>query len=460
MSLPIDAVLDGSPYAGYAYSYPHKSSYRPLDPPVTLHDAWRHQDRQALYLYLHLPFCEMRCGFCNLFTAAKPRGGPGGDVVSAYLDALERHARQARPAIAPASFARLAIGGGTPTYLQPDQLDRLCDIAESVLGGEIAAIPTSVETSPETGTAERLAVLRARGVDRVSIGVQSFVDDEVRAIGRAQRASQVAATLERIQGLGFATLNIDLMYGLPGQTRATWLASIDRALEFQPGELFLYPLYVRPLTGMGRRSEHTGLDSAARDPAWDQERLELYRAGRDHLLARGFDQISMRLFRASCLGEAARQAPVYRCQEDGMLGLGAGARSYTDRLHYSSDYAVSARGVRGIIAEYASRGDAEFAAIDYGVRLDDEERRRRHVILSILHRDGLDLPAYRQRFASDALDDMPELTALERAGLARRSPDRADTMILTGPGIERSDVIGPWLRSSRVRQLSEGFELR
>ena len=480
----LQAMLDGSPYAGYAYSYPHKSSYRPLVPPVPLDQAWAGEDRGNLFLYLHLPFCEMRCGFCNLFTVAKPRGGPDGDLVTAYLDALERHARQVRQAIAPASFARMAIGGGTPTYLPPDSLHRLFDIAGSLLDG---SPPTSVETSPETGTSERLAVLRDRGVTRVSIGVQSFVDDEVRAVGRAQRASQVAETLERIQDMGFATLNIDLMYGLPGQTRATWLASIDRALEFAPGELFLYPLYVRPLTGMGRRSQHTGLDSQVRDPAWDAERLALYRAGRDHLLERGFRQVSMRLFRAAgpdrgggAPGDDFREtgeAPAYRCQEDGMVGLGAGARSYTDRLHYSSDYAVSARGVRGIIADYCDRSEDGFRTIDHGVQLDDEDRRRRHVILSILHRDGLDLAGYRQRFGRDAVDDMPELGALEKAGLARRvereesdacdAPGaraepaaRGQVLILTGPGIELSDAIGPWLRSARVRQLSVGFELR
>src|SRR5829696_9119035 len=87
--------LPASPYVSYTYSYPHKTAYRPLTPPRELHDVWADERKNALFLYVHVPFCEMRCGFCNLFTTANPKS----DLALAYLDALERQARRVRAAL-------------------------------------------------------------------------------------------------------------------------------------------------------------------------------------------------------------------------------------------------------------------------------------------------------------------------------------------------------------------------
>src|SRR6185369_12116493 len=149
-------------------------------------------------------------------------------------------------------------------------------------------IPASCETSPLTADEARLRVLRERGIDRVSIGVQSFVEAEVGAIGRSQRTSVVEQALERIRKFDFPVLNLDLMYGLPGQTVASWLASLQSALRFEPEELYLYPLYVRPLTGMSRHPKE-----------WDDIRLACYRKARSLLLHSGYEQVSMRMFRSN-----------------------------------------------------------------------------------------------------------------------------------------------------------------
>jgi oxygen-independent coproporphyrinogen III oxidase len=432
-------LMEGTPYASYLYSYPHKTAYRPLDPPVSLRDAWAGERRDALFLYLHIPFCEMRCGFCNLFTAARPKE----DFVAAYMAALGRQVRATRQALGPTSFARLAIGGGTPTLLDVKGLSALFELADS-LGARAAELPCSVETSPETLDRDKVRLLAERGVDRVSIGVQSFFEDEVASVNRPQSTRDVEVALDLLRSAHFPTLNIDLMYGLGGQTRERWLASLTRALTWKAEEIYLYPLYVRPLTGLGRSSKR-----------WDDDRLDLYRAGRDFLLERGYQQVSMRMFRRA---DAPRtEGPVYCCQQDGMLGLGCGARSYTDGLHYSSAYAVRARGVKEILAAWVERDEAAFSQIDYGIRLDEGERRRRHAILSVLSDEGLSFDGYRARFGADALDDLPQLGELEAAGAARRD---GDLLRLTAAGFERSDAIGPWLVSPHVRGLMEDFELR
>lgn len=435
-----------SPYAGYVYAYPHKTAYRELAPAPSLRDVWRGQDVSSLFLYLHIPFCEMRCGFCNLFT----RTGAPAELVGRYLGALERQARAVREALPDARFAVGAIGGGTPTYLEPRELERLFAVAREVMGADFTAVPLSVETSPATATPERLAVLAAHGTTRVSIGVQSFDDAEARAAGRPQRRADVEAALGAIRDTAIPVLNIDLIYGIDGQTEASWLASIDAALAWRPEEIYLYPLYVRPLTGLGRR--------AVTRADWDAERLALYRAGRDHLLSAGYAQVSMRMFRRA---DAPPDADTgYRCQRDGMVGLGCGARSYTSELHYSFDYAVGISEVRGIIDTYVTLDQEAFSRAYFGYELDTAERRRRHLLTSLLQADGLDAADYRTRFGTDAATDFAaELAPLADAGLVAIGSAVPDIR-LTDEGVAWSDAIGPALFSADAAARMDGYRPR
>ncbi len=440
----LETHLAGSPYQSYTYAYPHKLAYRALPTPRPLREVWAEEDRSALFLYIHIPFCEMRCGFCNLFTTVKP----GDDQVSAYMEALGRQARVVREALgAGARFARFAVGGGTPSYLSAAQLRWMLDLVEGELGADLHAIPCSFEVSPETIDEEKLALLRSRGIDRVSMGVQSFIPEEVEAIYRRQDVARVEQVLGWMNAEGFPTVNVDLMYGLPGQTAATWAASLDAALRFTPAEVYLYPLYVRPLTRMGLS-----------DAEWDDQRLGLYRQGRDHLLAAGYRQVSMRMFRRIAAGEV--EGPVYRCQEDGMVGLGCGARSYTRDLHYSSAYAVGPMKVKEIIHNYIATPDARFAEASWGFALDAQEQRRRYAILSLLSDEGLSLAQWADRFGGeDARGVLPELGALVAAELAAWDADGARVR-LTPRGVERSDALGPWLYSAAVQARIQEAEVR
>ena len=141
----------------------------------------------------------MRCAFCNLFTEAKP----AADRTVEYLAALSRHVEQVQAALGDAAFARFAIGGGTPTMLDETGLAALFDLTARLLGRSAHQLPTSVETSPETAAHGKLALLRERGVTRISIGVQSFVETETAAVGRPQRTADVHAALERIRRQNF-----------------------------------------------------------------------------------------------------------------------------------------------------------------------------------------------------------------------------------------------------------------
>jgi len=435
-----------APYQQYVYAYPHKSSYRRLQPRPLLSELWDGEPQHALSLYLHVPFCEIRCGFCNLFT----RIGAPHELSTRYLDAMDRQAHAMRAALAPAaSFATAAIGGGTPTFLTPEELNRLCDIAENTMGANLKAIPLSVEASPATATTERLEVLAARGATRLSLGVQTFDAAEGRAVVRPQRRSDVEAALQRIRDAAIPVLNIDLIYGIDGQTRSSWLASLQAALAWRPEEMYLYPLYVRPLTSLARRGTQP-------DPEWDLQRLSLYRTGRERLLEAGYVQHSMRMFRRADAPELGPND--YACQSDGMVGLGCGARSYTRHLHYSFDYAVDAHHVRAIIDDYVSRGEEDFRRADYGREMSDDEARRRHLLQSVLQVEGMPVADYRTRFgASPQTHFSDALSRWRRCGWLRDDDSRLQ---LSAEGLAYSDALGPELFSPDVRAAMTEYERR
>jgi coproporphyrinogen III oxidase-like Fe-S oxidoreductase len=435
----LDDALAATRYQSYVYAYPHKTAYRRIEPGVPLGPLWAGERRDSLFLYLHVPFCEQRCGFCNLFT----RPVPPEELIGAYLRTLDRQATVVRRALDEGGafeFARAAIGGGTPTLLTAAQLEDVFGMIRRV--GATAGIPMSVETSPETALPDRLAVVVGGGADRISIGVQSFLESECRAVNRPQNPGEVHRALGAIRDANPATLNIDLMYGLPGQTAETWRTTMMSALEYKPEEVYLYPLYVRPLTTLGRKGAE----------AVDQTRVDLYEEGRAMLLEAGYRQVSLRMFRRGAMATG----PVYCCQDDGMVGLGCGARSYTRGLHYSTEWAVGARGVRDIIDRWVQRDEADFATADYGFVLDEGEQRRRWLILSLLSDDGLDLAAYRAKFGAGADAHFPELADLAPRGFAEQ---RGDVLVLTHTGLARADAIGPWLYSPDVRTRMAEYEL-
>lgn len=382
----------------------------------------------------------MRCGFCNLFTSVDHRPGR----YNAYLDALERQMGEVVDEIGSAHYTRLAIGGGTPTILSVEELDRLFDMISNYFGINPAYTAASIESSPATVTKEKLQLLRDRGVQRISIGVQSFDEEDARSIGRPIDRNVLLSALAQIREMDFPSFNIDLIYGGEKQTPDRWAECLNEAMAFSPNEIYLYPLYVRPLTTLGKL-----------DRSWDDQRLAAYRFGRDALQDKGFNQVSMRMFQKP--GSQTEQAPSYCCQQDSMLGLGCGARSYTEHLHYATEYAVGQPGVKAIIDAYLDRPKGAFRYADYGIALDNNERARRDLILSLLQLAGLDRDRFQQRFGLDALTIFPQLAELETIEMM----EATDQLLkLTAKGIERSDAIGPWLYSPACLSRMEQFTWR
>jgi len=435
MTSSYSSTDDHSELSSYAYSYPHKSSYGTLSPPVRIADAWRNEDASQLSLYVHLPFCEMRCGFCNLFTQSQPSGG----IVEEYLKTLHRQIHVLQREVPQARFQQFAMGGGTPTLLSASQLSALLQTISETYQVSLSQLPTSVETSPATATADRLKVLHDFGVQRISIGVQSFHAADSQLFGRPQQVSDVHAAIDRIRNEGLPVLNIDLIYGDALQTADSWRSSLNAALSYQPEELYLYPLYIRPETGLAKANRSVF-----------SHRSDLYRLARDRLCEMGYEQTSLRGFRRP----GVTAPSTYSCQRDGMIGLGCGARSYTQNLHYGTHFATTQAGVKAILGEWTSQTDTDLTWATHGFSLNEEERIRRYVIMSLLQVKGLSTSELQQRFPNMTVDLHAEWAILKERGWLNHDHDR---YLLTEAGIENSDRVGVILYSPLVRENLRSF---
>ncbi len=187
---------------------------------------------EPLGIYVHVPFCASTCDFCAFYQVQ-----PTAEMVRAYLAGIERECELVsweRP------VTTVFWGGGTPGMLAPKDLARLAAIVRARCGG--APEEWSVELAPGSVTAERLAVLKDAGVTRVSMGVQSFQPALLDALGRNHSREQVLRAYKRVRAAEFKSVNLDLMFALPGQTEAEWLADVQAAVALAPDHLSTYCL--------------------------------------------------------------------------------------------------------------------------------------------------------------------------------------------------------------------------
>ena len=193
----------------------------------------------ASHLYVHLPFCAHRCGYCDFVTVTRRDGAAGGEH-GAYVDALLAELELERPQLA-ARVQTVFLGGGTPTFTEPAALARL-----------LAALPqaeeVTVEANPETVTPELAALLREHGVNRVSLGAQSFQPHLLETLERRAGPGMVKSAAGLLRDAGFDNVSLDLIYGIPGQSRGDLERDLAEALALEPEHLSAYELEAKPGT--------------------------------------------------------------------------------------------------------------------------------------------------------------------------------------------------------------------
>ena len=197
-----------------------------------------------LALYVHVPWCLRKCPYCDFNSHQSPdAGGPPFEV---YLDALRADLEAALPFVWGRRVHSIFIGGGTPSLLTPAQVERLLSDLRSRLPLE-PGCEVSLEANPGSFEAERFHAYRAAGVNRLSVGVQSFDDAKLAALGRVHDAAQARAAVAEARA-AFETFNLDLMYALPGQSLADFDSDLAQALAFEPPHLSIYHLTIEANT--------------------------------------------------------------------------------------------------------------------------------------------------------------------------------------------------------------------
>lgn len=309
-------------------------------------------------LYVHIPFCETKCPYCdfNSFAVA-------GRDVDGYLDALRRE-MDARGV--PPSPPTLFIGGGTPTVVEPEQLARYLSSIVARLRPDPAREFT-VEANPGSLTREKVAVLREHGVNRVSLGAQSLFDRHLRTLGRVHDAAHVEEAYRMVREGGIRRANLDFIYAVPGMTLAEWARTLETAISWGPDHLSCYALAFEPGTEFHARRAAGRLAGIAED-----RELAMFRYTERRLRRAGILRYEISNFARP--GEECRHNLVYWRNEE-YAGFGAGAFSFlggrrTGNERHLGRYAaaVRARGHAITSEERLSRGDAAREAIVLALR--------------------------------------------------------------------------------------------
>lgn len=459
-----------NPYIQYMYSYPHKTAYRPLEG-IRLEDYLPALAGGGHSLYIHIPFCQSKCGYCNLFSVT----GQDQRFVDRYLDTVERQSQQYGRLLAPyrTEFSSLTIGGGTPLLLSEEQMQRMFSIVQRCFAFS-AGRELVIETAPNQTTPEKLRLLKEAGATRISMGIQSFSDEELKVLQRSHRADRAREALALLKTYAFPCINVDFIYGIPGQTVQSLLCSLKEVLAFEPDEIFLYPLYVKH----GARLEANLREGMVLEP---ETAFAQYQEAAAFLEGQGFRQDSMRRFlrlgrqrdeqqdgrqNRRQGGQQDLRRAYSECGAGTSLALGCGGRSYLGNLHFCSPYAITRTDCLAQLHAYGETRD--FSRITHGLLLSREEQKRRYVIRHLLIQPGLSLSRYQKHFHGEAMEDFPLLKRWREKGYVEiQEPDdvpedsgwKAESYLtLTQAGMGLSDYLGPQLMSPEIIRLMEEWE--
>ena len=379
----------------------------------------------ALGLYLHIPFCAAICNYCNF-----NRGLLDERLKTRYVDALIREIESAAETETAADT--IYFGGGTPSLLTGGEVARLIGAVGEAFDLDVDSEIT-LEANPESVTLESLQQYRAAGVNRLSFGVQSFRDEELRRLGRLHTAQRASSALALARAAGFDNVSLDLMMWLPQQSLMDWLTSVDALIDAGPDHASLYLLELYPNAPLREDMARSGWSLAP-----DEDAADMYLEALARLDAAGYEQYE--ISNVARLGRSARHNVKY-WQDGEWLGFGCGAHSTRAGVRWRNvpatmDYIQRIAAGAPVIAERRVMDTAEHVeeALFTGLRLTA----------------GLDLAAIAVRYGVDVWHCYgAELAPLLAAGLLVHEPDRR--LALTRAGMLLANevmavFIGPTVR--------------
>ena len=363
-----------------------------------------------LGLYVHVPFCSAICNYCNF-----NRGLFDAELKRRYVDALIAEITGAGEAGRAGGADTIFFGGGTPSLLEPEDVARILGACRSAF--DLAPdSEVTLEANPETVNQARLAGFRDAGVNRLSYGVQSFREDELRRLSRLHSADRARSAVAEARAAGFGNVSLDLMMWLPGQRVDDWLHSVDEAIRLGPDHLSLYLLEVYPNAPLKEEMARARWSQAP-----DEDAAVMYMTGMERLEAAGYLQYE--ISNVARPGRRSRHNLKYWTDGE-WLGFGCGAHSTVDGVRWKN--------VSGT-EDYVERVHNGAAVAVDTRRLAPDERLGDALFTGLRLTEGVNLDVFRDRYGVDVWARWGgELSPfVEEAILVREGP----RLRLTRPGM-------------------------
>ncbi len=355
-------------------------------------------------LYVHFPFCLRKCDYCDFVSYPV---GPRRSTVQPYLSAVRAEAAARAGELAGRRVVGVYFGGGTPTTVDPSDLAALL----RDLSGLFRTVPeaeVTVEANPGTVGPDGLATLRAAGFNRLSLGAQAFQDRLLDRLGRVHDAAAIADAVAAARQAGFADLNLDLIFGLPGQSIDDWRESLGRAVDLGPEHIAAYALKVEPGTPFHRDQAAGRLDL----PGEDAE-VAMYEEARTMLAAAGYEQYEISNWARP--GHRSEHNLLYWQNRD-YLGLGVAAWSHRGRRR---------RGNVASLEDYLRMLSDGLDPVAEEEELDPRRAAGEAAFLGLRTIDGLDLAAFDAEYGGRLEELFPgAVDRIVAAGLAAVEPGR------------------------------------
>ena len=367
-------------------------------------------------VYVHIPFCASRCSYCDFFSTLQL-----ADTGERFVEAVIAEAGLRRDELHGEGVKTLYLGGGTPSQLPIPLLERLVEGLRETF--DLSGLEEfTVEANPDDVTPEWCAALPPLGVNRVSMGVQSFEDDILRAIGRRHTARQAVQAVANLRQAGIHNISIDLIYGLPGQTLVSWRESVEQAIALAPQHISAYGLTYEQGTRLWLQRE---CGEVVEVP--EEQCLEMYRILVRMLQEDGYEHYEISNF--ALPGYRSRHNSSY-WNDTPYLGLGAAAHSYDGRVRRFNP---------GDLRGYIDRVMAGETAYEQE-EMARWERYDERVMLGLRTSAGVDVERLRQEFGDEAWRHFTREAAKHiAAGHLRMTDDHC--CVLTSNGIMLSDSV-------------------
>jgi oxygen-independent coproporphyrinogen III oxidase len=331
-------------------------------------------------IYVHVPFCLRKCSYCDFYSIADLSLKP------AYLEALSSEIAAAEPG--PRAFDTIYIGGGTPSLLAPAEVEAIVESLFSKFRFE-RPVEVTLEANPGTVDLEKLLGFRSAGVNRLNLGVQSFQEKNLERLGRIHSAGQAQAALASARRAGFETVGLDLIYGLPGQSRRGWSADLESALAHAPDHIACYMLTIEPGTPLDEERCRGRFQPAPEGAAAD-----LFLMTSEFLATRGFRHYEISNF-ARCGADGTARISRHNCKywtHAAYLGFGPAAHSFLPPTRFWN---------RRDVKDYVEALQGGGRAVSGEETLTAEQEAMEAVMLGLRTAAGIDLAYFRSRFAVD-----------------------------------------------------------